>query len=166
MNCPNNNEVIMRRHNIVRDLLVSFLERNGHVVKREFTLPCGLRPDVIVRTPEGRVFALDITIAFELTAESLDLAFKEKIRKYTPYLGQVRTAVTTGTLGLTQPSCVLAYGIVFGARGSTHRQTITILERHLRVPRHLIERMLAEVVRHSIDLYVHSPLAPRDPSFL
>ena len=57
------------------------------------------------------------------------------------------------------------YGVVFGAKGTVHRQSLTILERHLHVLRSLIGRMLAEIVRHTIDLFVHSPSATRDPFF-
>ena len=125
---------------------------------KEPTLRDGSRPDLVIVLPNSSTVCIDVTVVFELTATSLELAGKEKEHKYSPH------AVEIARLAGCNSHPALIYGLAFGARGSIAPKTLNVMER-LEVPRWRIERMVNFIITISLDLFEHCPLAPKVPTF-
>lgn len=153
--CRDNEAVILRRHNMVLKELVTHCKNQKLTFTVEPTFGNGLRPDIIVKLPNGTSLCLDVTIVFELSRNSLIEAGKIKQEKYKQCLPEMSSHLATPL-----PNCHV-YGLVFGARGSIAAQTINVLEQHLKMPKWRIDKMINQVIHHSLNLFEHSPAASR-----
>lgn len=153
--CKDNEAAIRRRHDKVLQELIEHCRRMKFTYHQEPRLTDGLRPDLVVVVPDEGILCLDVTVVFELTRQSLSTACKTKSVKYSPCLTELSRQF------VARPTRSRAYGLVFGARGSIAPQTLNILEKQLKVPRWRIDKMINTVVACSLELYEHSPLAPR-----
>ncbi|KAG8171174.1 hypothetical protein JTE90_014842 [Oedothorax gibbosus] len=99
------------RHNEIQDRIVRAIpSRSGTVtVNRrvpDTTLP--LRPDIVVRRPDGSLLIIDVTVPFEDRVEALVKARRIKINKYQPLVDELATKGITASVD----------AIIVGALGS------------------------------------------------
>ncbi|KAG8171524.1 hypothetical protein JTE90_012037 [Oedothorax gibbosus] len=109
--CTSHSATWNLRHNEIQDRIVRAIpSRSGTVtVNRrvpDTTLP--LRPDIVVRRPDGSLLIIDVTVPFEDRVEALVKARRIKINKYQPLVDELATKGITASVD----------AIIVGALGS------------------------------------------------
>ena len=163
--CADNAVSIRKRHDQVLKEIVYHCQRANMVTLVEPTLPCGLKPDLVVQLPSGEVLCLDVTVVFELNKESLNQANRLKQEKYQPHLEEIKDVLRRRSqrrlfeLASTQQINASTYGLAFGCRGTISATALNVLQSRLKMPRWRINKLINLVITNSLDLFVHSPFA-------
>lgn len=158
--CKDNEITIRRRHDKVLKEVIAHCKKKKWKTLVEPSLAGNLRPDLLVALP-GEVLCLDVTIAFELTRQSLRNACNIKVAKYSHLANEIRSLMTDGALNPAIHANTQFYGLTFGARGSIAEQTLNVLQDKLQMPRWRIDRIISQILSLSLDLFEHSPLCTR-----
>lgn len=119
--CQHTKAQRIRRHDEIKELLRDRLGRNEDGILCEQEILVGrerLKPDLVVRTHDGTVLVLDVTVRYE-NKDFLAQAAEEKIRKYQPAVGPLIEQLKAQH-GRVVP-------IVVGSRGAMPRRTIQAL---------------------------------------
>lgn len=139
----------MERHNFACQRLAVVAKRMGWEVYREksFEDKTGVKRPDLVFCSEGKALVLDVTVRFELNANVLKKACRDKQKHYKSIVKQVEDS-----MGVTE---VEVHGFPIGARGLWYRPNSKVLRKlGLSKPeaRALAERLCKGALRGSLSV--------------
>lgn len=110
--CPKTKDIRIKRHNKVLELLIDRAKRCGWMTYREPHVKNSqgeLRKPDVVFTKNGTAVVIDVSIRYENSQNSLELAFESKVKYYQDLSQQIKD--------LTNCNTVKFHGFIVGCRG-------------------------------------------------